>query len=228
MVQHHKNTPTITHVTCLSHSPFLTAHEKFKSNPICRVGFLSSDQRDSAFRFVGLSSDVFTSYYCEEVVAWLTGPSSVFFHLASLSPLKQFPVVLLTCTFSKWIKQQRKKGFTPIESCTCLDVSFFFYIYFPALRMLLSLCWCHQLEGQHMKKETEMELGPFSMHPGWRIPHTAWGLPTSIANGKMWIKWIFGDEQHNDWTTAFIPYKQKYFGVTGPLKAYCLYVKDQK
>lgn len=125
--------------------------------------------------------------------------------------------------------QAKRKGLTPIESCTCLDVYFFFCIYFPLLRMLLSLCWCHQLTGQHMKKETERELAPFSsVHPGWRIPCTAWGLPASTAKGAMWIKWIFGDEHDNDQTTAFIPYKQKYFCVTGPLKAYCLCVKDHK
>lgn len=66
---HHRNTPTIAHVTSLLHSPFLPVHVKLKPNPNFRVCFLSSGCRDSSFRCVGPSSAVFTNSYHVEVIA---------------------------------------------------------------------------------------------------------------------------------------------------------------
>lgn len=184
-VQHHKNTPIISHVTCFSQSPFLPAHRN--SNLIQSAGLVSSAQTEGTLVSSSFDSPVMSS----PIIA-----------VRKLLDYLQVPQVFLPSC------QTLPSGHTSLQNESSNR---------------------ERQQDMHMKKKTEMELAPFSsMHPSWRIPCRAWGLPASIANGTMWIKWIFGDEQNNDQNSAPIPYKLKYFIITGPLKAYCLYVKDQK
>lgn len=107
------------------------------SNQIPSAGLASSAQTEGILVSDSLNSSVMSSpaIPARKLLHDLQVPQG----FSSILPAPP----LWTCISTKRIKQQRKKELTPIESCKCLDVYFFFYIYFLALRMLLSFCYCH-------------------------------------------------------------------------------------